>query len=69
MQYLEKLWKMLKNRMDLHMTTDNDNAIKWFSKINMKDCKTIDGLYLIEMYKKETVHDKPICWNIHFGFK
>ena len=46
--------------MDLHMTTDNDNAIKWFSKINMKDCKTIDGLYLIGMCKKEIVYDKPI---------
>jgi len=27
------------NRMVLHMTTDNDNAIKWFSKINMKGYK------------------------------
>ena len=50
----------VENRMDLHMTTNNDNAIKWFSRINMKDCKTIDGLYLIEMYKKEIAYDKPI---------
>ena len=55
-----KTMENVKNRMDLHMTTDNDNAIKWFSKISMKDCKTIDGLYLIEMYKKEIVYDKPI---------
>jgi hypothetical protein len=55
-----KTMENVKNRMDLHMTTDNDNAIKWFSKVNMKDCKTIDGLYLIEMYKKEIVYDKPI---------
>ena len=27
---------------------------------NLKDCKAYDGLYLIEMYKKEIVYDKPI---------
>ena len=47
-----KTMENVKNRMDLHMTTNHDNAIKWFSKINLKDCKTIDGLYLIEMYEK-----------------
>jgi hypothetical protein len=26
----------VKKRMDLHMTTNHDNAIKWFSKINVK---------------------------------
>ena len=50
----------VKNRMDLQMTTDNKQAIKWFSKITLKNCKNIDGLYLIEMYKKEMVYDKPI---------
>jgi hypothetical protein len=55
-----KTMENVKNRMDMHMTTDAQNAIKWFSKINLKDCKTIDGLYLIEMYKKEIVYDKPI---------
>ena len=38
--------------MDLQMTTDNKQAIKLFSKINLKNCKNIDGLYLVEMYKK-----------------
>ena len=33
---------------------------KLFSKINLKNCKTIDGLYLVEMYKKQIVYDKPI---------
>jgi hypothetical protein len=42
------------------MTTNNENAIKWFSIINLKDCKTIGGLYSIEMLKNETVYDKPI---------
>jgi hypothetical protein len=54
-----KTMENVKNRMDLHMTTNHDNAIKWFSKISLKDCKTIDGLYLIEMYKK-IIYDKPI---------
>ena len=51
---------MLKNRMQLHLTTTNDNAIKWFSKVNLKDCKYHHGLYTIEMYKQEIVYDKPI---------
>ena len=55
-----KTMENVRNRMSLHMTTDNANAIKWFSKINLKDCKEIDGLYLIEMYKQEIVYDKPI---------
>ena len=46
--------------MDLHLTTNDDNAVKWFTKINMKGCNMINGLYLIEMYKKEIVYDKPI---------
>ena len=55
-----KTMENVKNRMDLHITTDHDNAVKWFSKINLKDCKYFDGLYLIEMFKKEIVYDKPI---------
>ena len=55
-----KTMENVRNRMSLHMTVNNDNAIKWFSKINLKDCKEIEGLYLIEMYKQEIVYDKPI---------
>ena len=55
-----KTMENVKNRMGLHMTTNHENAITWFSKINLKDCKTIDGLYLIEMNLKKMVYDKPI---------
>ena len=55
-----KTMENVRNRMSLHMTVNNDNAIKWFSKINLKDCKEIEGLYLIEMYKQEIIYDKPI---------
>ncbi len=55
-----KTMENVKNRIDLHLTTDHNNAIKWFSKNNMKDCKSFDGLYLIEMFRKEVVYDKPI---------
>ena len=48
------------NRMQLHLTTNNDNALKWFSKVNLMDCKYNHGLYTIEMYKEEIVDDKPI---------
>lgn len=55
-----KTMENVKNRMDLYITTSEDKAMKWFSKINFKDSKSYDGLYLIEMYKKEIVYDKPI---------
>ena len=55
-----KTMENVKNRMQLHLTTNNDNAIKWFSKVNLKDCKYNHGLYMIEMYKQEIVYDKPI---------
>ena len=34
--------------------------MKWFSEINFKTVKSIDDLYLIDMYKSETEYDKPI---------
>jgi hypothetical protein len=34
--------------------------VKWFSKVNLKNAKYFSGLYLIEMYKKEIVYDKPL---------
>ena len=50
----------VKNRMELKLTTDNERAIKWFSKLHFKDSKFCNGLHMIEMYKKEIVYDKPI---------
>ena len=55
-----KTMENVKNRIQLHLTTQEDNAIKWFSKINFKTSKSIDNLHLIEMYKQEIVYDKPI---------
>jgi len=55
-----KTMENVKNRINIHATTSNKNAIKWFSKINMKGCKEFNGLYLIEMYKEEIVYDKPL---------
>ena len=50
----------VRNRMELHISSTNENAIKWFSKPTLKDCKEVFGLYLIEMYKTEVILDKPI---------
>ena len=50
----------IKNRSDLHLTVKPDNAIKWFSNINSKQTKYIDGLYMIEDHKEQVVLDKPI---------
>jgi len=55
-----KTMENVKNRIELHITSDNDNAIKWFSKPTLKTCKETFGLYLIEMYKSEVILDKPI---------
>ena len=55
-----KTMEDVKNRMNMHMTTSKENAIKWFSKLNFKDSREFDGLHLIEMYRKEIKYDKPI---------
>ena len=55
-----KTMENVKNRVNIHATTSDKNAVKWFSKVNLKNAKYFSGLYLIEMYKKEIVYDKPI---------
>ena len=55
-----KTMENVKNRVNLHLTVDEKNAVKWFSKINFKTGKSFDNLYLIEMFKNEIIYDKPI---------
>jgi len=55
-----KTMENVKKRINLHLTTDETNAVKRFSKINFKTNKNFDNLHLIEMYKQEIVYDKPI---------
>ena len=55
-----KTMENVKNRVSLHLTTEETNAVKWFSKINFKTSKNFDNLHLIEMYKQEIIYDKPI---------
>ena len=55
-----KTMENVKNRMQLHITTDEENARKWNSKLNFKYSKDFNGVHLIETYKKEIVYDKPI---------
>ena len=43
-----KTMENVKNRSNLHLRVKPDNAIKWFSKINFKKTKYIEGLYMIE---------------------
>jgi len=56
----EKTMENVKNRINLHLTTDETNAVKWFSKSNFKSSKNFDNLHIIGMYKQEIVYDKPI---------
>jgi diphthamide synthase subunit DPH2 len=46
--------------MNLHLTTDHDNAVKWFSRIDFKRNTHANGLYLIETHKNAIVYDKPV---------
>ena len=55
-----KTMEDVRNREDMHLTIDRDNAIKWFSKIEFKRANFIDGLYLIQTHKTATVYDKPV---------
>ena len=50
----------IKNRINIHATTSEETAIKWFSKAHMKGAKYFNGLYLIETYKEEIKYDKPL---------
>ncbi len=55
-----KTMENVRNRMNLHLTTDHDNAVKWFSKPEFKNNTHAHGLYLIETYKTKIVYDKPV---------
>ena len=55
-----KTMENVRNRMKLHLTIDDVNAKKWFTKPTLKCNKFIDGLHLIEMYNEEMEMDKPI---------
>ena len=55
-----KTMEQVKNMMKLHITTDEQNAKKWFSKINLKGRRKFDGMHLIEMYHTEIEYDKPL---------
>jgi len=39
-----KTMEQVRNRMNLHLTTDHDNAIKWFSKPEFKNNTHANGL-------------------------
>ena len=47
-----KTMENVKNRMEQKLTTNNDMAIKWFSKLHLKNSKNFDGLHLVEMHKE-----------------
>ena len=55
-----KSLEQIRNRRDIHLTTDRNNAIKHFSRLDFKSANFIDGLYLIESHKTQLVFDKPI---------
>ena len=48
------------NHMDLHLTTDPKDAIKWFSKCKFKNSTYANGSYLIETHRENIVYDKPV---------
>ena len=55
-----KTMQNVRNQMNLHLTTDRKNAIKWFSKCEFKKNTYANGLYMIETHKTKLVYDKPV---------
>ena len=55
-----KTMQNVRNQMNLHLTMDRKNAIKWFSKCSFKRNTYANGLYLIETHKEKIVYDKPV---------
>ena len=56
---MEKTMEHVKNRMDMHLTTCDIKAKKWFSKRSSKNCTRNFGLYMIELYETKVVLHKP----------
>ena len=48
-----KTMENVQNRVDMKFTLDEDYAVKYCSKSHFKDSRFINGLYMIEMFKKE----------------
>ena len=55
-----KTMENVRNRANISLAPNDRRAIKLFSKINYKDCSYINGAYLVELYQKKIVYDKPI---------
>ncbi len=55
-----KTMENVRNIMNLHLTVDHENAVKWFSKPEFKRNTHAQGLYLIETNKTRIVYDKPV---------
>jgi hypothetical protein len=55
-----KTMQNVRSQMNLHLTTDHKNAIKWFSKCNFKNSTYANGLYLLETHREKIVYDKPV---------
>ncbi len=61
-----KSMEQVRDRMDMHLTIDRENAVRWFSKLEFKSANYVDGLYLIPTHKLATIYDKPgyVGWAI-----
>ena len=44
-----KTMENVQNKIDMKFTLDEDYAVKYFSKLHIKDSRFISGLYLMEM--------------------
>ena len=54
-----KATENVQNRVDMKFAVDEDYAVTYFSELHFKDNIFINGLYMIEMFKKDIVYDKP----------
>jgi hypothetical protein len=47
-----KTMENVKNRVNIHATTSDKNAIKYFSKVNMKNANIFQDYILLKCIKK-----------------
>ena len=55
-----KTMENVRNRIKMHLTNDDKNAMKWFSKVTFKSASHVDGVYFCHMDYEEVEMNKPI---------
>ena len=52
--------ELVKNRIELRLTTQSENAIRLCSRFNFKDSRFCNDLHILDMYKKAICSEQTI---------